>query len=291
MTVKKVSWTQFKAFCVQRHVYPEHLDQTQYHYLLAVKAGFRLECEVQKTGTGGDRSADQADLEDNWIAPGKVNRNVGLEAVSQAEKNDKVLRCFWGHGVTDANGLLKLAIQIPADGRWVAYGDAEFEERQFLDSVAGLYVEDSSRLFAAAIGHGLYLAGLLGEDRALTDGEMQAFPTLVGTALELGRDATIDEIRALLQDRSWEPMPLYPIVGHYDERAIVDPNPAGQLGTWKPGLAMTFQYGVTEAQPVGGYAWVPGLCFFIIEMQKETAVAGKRGKVSVDWAETNPGEL
>ena len=64
--------------------------------------------------------------------------------------------------------------------------------------------------------------------------------------------------------------------------------PANAKGDIKGGMAMTFQYGVTEAQPVGGYGTLFGMFYLRIVCQKKTKISGYECQLSCDWAEPTP---
>jgi hypothetical protein len=104
-------------------------------------------------------------------------------------------------------------------------------------------------------------------------------------ALAIDPEATEPLTDAQVQASGDPKLAAYPILGHYDERGFPSPPPANSAGTILPGMGMTFQFGLTEAEPVGGYAFLPAGVYFIVECQKETAVASKKCKISIDWAE------
>lgn len=246
----KVTWTEFKDFLDTRKLSCEQLSETSSRYRLAVQDGAtRLECTVEKSDPIG---SEQEDYENNYKASSNLKHKQ--EAVIQAEKNDKTLRCFWAHTVTNASGLARFAIQVPGSKRFIAYGDAEFEQREFLDCISKIEVSDLDRLIAWQI--------------ALSINPSAEEPVSDATVIATGDPRFAN----------------YPVLDHYDERGFGAPG-ASTSGTVLPGMGMSFEYGITEAQPIGGYGEIPGGMYLVIECQKETAVANKRCKISIDWAE------
>ena len=158
------------------------------------------------------------------------------EVVTQMEKNDKTLRCFCAFASTDSNGIAKFAIQVPAPGRWIAYGDAEFENRAMGDYVSKIEIKD---------------------------------------------------LDSLIPTQGQADYPLYPIIAYYDEKNFTGTPSANSIGTIKPGVSMTFKYGDTEVQPVGGYGFIPEGFYLCVELQKATATADEKCQISIDWAEPN----
>jgi len=175
------------------------------------------------------------------------------EVITALEKNDKVLRAFCAWADTDSNGAAEICIPIPTDGRWVAYGDAEFSIRHMGDYVSVIEITDLDRLIAMQI------------------------------ALSIDPNATAPVADSVVQANGY---PLYPVLGHYDERAFPTTMPANAKGTIRGGMGMTFQYGITEQVPVGGYAFVPGNFYFRVVGQKATGhTTGFTLQISVDWAQ------
>lgn len=183
------------------------------------------------------------------------------DVVTQMEKNDKTLRCICAFATTDSTGAAKIAIPVPQPGRWIAYGDAEFETRTFGDYVSKIEIQDRDRLIAWQVA--------LEQDPNATQ------PASDQTIIDLGNSIP------------GGPFLLYPILGHYDEKAFPSPMPDSALGDIKGGMAMTFQYGDTEVQPVAGYGFLPGSFYLYIEIQKVVAEANHKVQISIDWAEQN----
>lgn len=207
-----------------------------------------IDCSIQK-----DAGADQVDFETNY--KGAANTSVGNEVTTQMEKNDKDLRMVCGWTTTDANGEAEFAWQIPAKGRYVAYGDLEFETRHIRDSVVTLEVTDLDRLIAWQI------------------------------ALQMDPNATEPVPDSVVQANGF---PDYPVVGHYDERELPGTPSANTKGNPSGGMSMIFQYGITEAQPVAGYGFIPEGMYLRVIAKKDpnaTPQAGVVCTMSIDWAE------
>ena len=182
------------------------------------------------------------------------------EVTTQFEKNDRTLQCVFAYGLTDANGAVEARFPIPAAGRFLAYGDAEFEVRHFFDRITGILVRDDDRLIAWQAA----LAGDPGATEPLPDAVIQSL-----TAEQLGGVG---------------PFPHYPILGGFEDQDLT-PGPAlyeNGPPQWGPGMTMTFQYGGTEVGPVGGYAFVDGNFYFVITAQKgERCPANERAGIAL----------
>lgn len=241
----RLPWSTFKQIIADRKLDVNYIDVHQMYWLKSFDGPFEVSCEIKKSG-----NEDQVDFEENY--KDSSNASIKTEVFTQFEKNDKTLRTFSAHTVTDANGVARFAIQVPAKGRYVAYGDCEFETREFLDAVTKLEVSDLDRLVAWQI------------------------------ALSMNPDATEPVPDEVVQANGY---PLYPILDHYDERSFLETPTENSAGNIIGGMAMTFKYGVTEAQPVAGYAYIPAGLYLVLEATKETVVADKRCKISIDWAE------
>lgn len=183
------------------------------------------------------------------------NRKIKSPVVTDFETNDKTLRTVCAFTETDANGLAEFCIPIPENGRYIAYGDIEFKNREFGDYVKTIEIVDLDRVLAMQI--------------ALSINPQANSPVDDETA------ANVLGIQT------------YPILGHYDERNLVVPIPENARGTILGGMSMSFQYGITEAQPIGGYGSLPGLMYLRIVAKKKTAVSGQECQLSIDWAEPN----
>ena len=176
-------------------------------------------------------TSDLEDFETNYKH--NCNKNIINEVTTQAEKDDKSLVCVAIFSKTDAQGVARVAIKMPADGRFIAFGDGEFETREWGDHISKLEVSDLDREIAWYI------------------------------ALQLNPEAT-----APLTDedvRQIEPsLPAYPVIGFFDEREM-NSEATNKCGTIVGGMTMTFRYGNTEVRPVGGYAWIVGGAYLIVE--------------------------
>jgi hypothetical protein len=152
----------------------------------------------------------------------------------------------------------RAVLKIPTNGRKIAYGDAEFEIRHMGDYVSKIEVADLERALA-------WQLALLSDPQATAP-----IP---------------DEVMRTLEIPGYGSFPLYPVLDWYDERHL----PASELneGTIKGGIAMTFRYGSTEMQPVGGYGNLPGGMYLVLEAQKAVAEAGHICQFSIDWGEPN----
>ena len=242
-----VGWETIKSFVAERGTSIQWVDlQDDGYHLVVIDGPFALDCRLPK---------DQAtEFEASYKDAG--NKTIKTRVTTDLEVDDKTLKTFCGFATTDANGVARVAVRIPAGGRFVAYGDAEFENREFGDRVSKIEITDKDRLIA-----------------------MQVALALDPNATEPVSDETVAAMGEF---------PQYPVLGFYDERSI---EPTAQTeGEIYGGMCMTFKYGQTEAQPVAGYAYVPEGMYFVIECRKATPVAGQRLQVSVDWASPTQGE-
>lgn len=244
----KISWVKFKEVINQSSLQIKYIELSDRYLVFGIDDPIVVQCSIQKETPA---SYDQTDFETNYkpslITP--IMRNV----VTSHERDDKMLRTLCGFADTDVNGVAEICIPVPQPGRWIAYGDCEFDVRHFGDRVTTMEVADLDRLVAWQI------------------------------ALAIDPGATEPVADAVVQASGY---PDYPILGYYDERSLPDPLPANAKGTLYPGMAMTFQYGITEAQPVAGYAFIPGGMYFRLKAKKASPnTTGFKCYVSIDWAE------
>lgn len=248
-----LSWQDFKSFVLSKMDINKSGLSVQWieafnRYLIKATDGFfSVETNILKSD-----NPDQEDFETNYKDKWKLF--FKQEVVTQTEKSDKILKTLCAFAETDSNGSAEVCIPVPSGGRWVAYGDAEFETRHMGDYISTLEITDLDRQIAWSI------------------------------ALTQDPNATAPVADSIVQASGY---PIYPVVGHYDERVLPSPMPSNAKGTIKSGMSMTFQYGTTEAQPVGGYGFIPGGFYFRIVAQKATGhtAAGQKFQVSVDWAQ------
>jgi hypothetical protein len=241
-----LEWQEFKTHILEAQKL-RWTDRDEFYLLSYSDDGGIFESSIIK-----DSGTDHTDFESNYKEQG--NKSVIRQVITQYEKNDKTLRCICAFADTDSNGEAVIAVPVPTThgGRWIAYADAEFEVRHFGDRISAAEVADLDRGIAWQIA----LAG---------DPE----------ATEPVSDATVQAMG----------YPLYPVVGYYDERDI-DQGAANKAGTIYGGIGMTLQFGVTEAQPIGGYGWIPGGLYLVLKGQKATGqTTGHKLQVSIDWAE------
>lgn len=185
------------------------------------------------------------------------------EVTTQMEKNDKTLRTVYLIGTTDANGVVRVCMKVPSNGRKIAYGDAEFETRHMGDVVRKIEFSDLERRIAWMLA--------LAQDP---------------NATEPLADAVVQQIQ--IPDVGH--FPLYPVLDHYDERSLpTGENAPYNEGTIGGGVAMTYQFGQTEMQPVGGYGNLAGDMYLIFEAQKADGhrTEGIKCQFSIDWGEPN----
>lgn len=246
-----VTWNILKNFVQTRNVSPQFVDLADAYWIKAFDGPFSLECNIPKNGND-----DQTDFEDHF--KDHANKSPRQETVGQMEKDDKTLRCVCAFTVTDSNGSAKFAIPVPSKGRYIAYGDAEFESRSFGDYVAKIEVVDLDRLIAWQVAF------------AMDSNATEPLPD--------------EAIQAAGNQIPGGPFPLYPILGFYDEKNFAEELPENALGNPRGGMAMTFAYGSTEVQPVGGYGFIYEGFYLCIEVQKSTAVSGVKCQLSIDWA-------
>lgn len=187
------------------------------------------------------------------------------------ERDDKGLRTFCGFATTNEAGEAEFCIPIPQPQRFIAYGDMEFDSRHMGDYIKKIRIEDLARLIA----WGVALA-------------------IDPNATEPVSDATIQAMPAE-QLPGGKALPNYPLLGAYEELKFPDLQADPFVkGTFYPGMAMTYQFGPTEATPIGGYGELPGGMYFIVVAQKsataptiqgQTGLAGYVCQMSIDWAE------
>lgn len=217
----------------------------------------------------------KADISENeWvIMDGIIEDHTGepivpvstaTEVVTQMEKNDKTLRTVYAIAKTDSDGVARVVCKIPSDGRKIAFGDAEFEVRHVGDVVRKVEISDLERTIAWSLA----LAQDPNATSPLSDETIQSMGHIEGVGH----------------------FPLYPVLDHYDERSL----PTGEAAPYNEGIigggiAMTYMYGSTEMQPVGGYGNLPGDMYMIIECQKAAGqcVSGIQCQFSIDWGEPN----
>jgi hypothetical protein len=254
MTSIYLDWNSFKPI-VKTKGRVRYIERENY-YLISYNDGIgKFETSILKND-----NADQEEFEANY--KNLANKPSEFDVVTALEKNDKDLRTFFVTQPTDENGEAEFCVPVPANGRYVAYGDAEFEIRDFGDGIIKLEIADLDRVIAWSIA--------LAQDPEATE------PVSDATVIALG-----DQIPG-------GPFPLYPVLGHYDERAFPNPLPENAKGAISSGIGMTFNYGVTEAQPIAGYGYIPGLMYLRIICKKSSdAIVQENIKcmISVDWAE------
>jgi hypothetical protein len=183
------------------------------------------------------------------------NKKSNLDVTTSMERNDKTLRSFCAFTSTDVNGVAEFAVPVPQPGRWIAYGDVEFETRSFGDYVAAIEISDLDRMIAWQM------------------------------ALAQDPNATAPVADSVVQANGY---PLYPVIGYYYERSFPSTMPNNAKGNIKSGMTMTFSAGhgpPTEAQPVGGYGFLPGGFYLVVKAQKASSTQGVNCQLSVDWAE------
>lgn len=222
---------------------------TDQYLIYGFDGPFTLSCVIDK-----DQGPDQLDFETNLLP--LTSKSPVTEVYTQMEKNDKTLRVVYSISTTNSNGEAESCIPIPSSGRAIAYGDAEFEVRHFGDYIKIIEITDLDRLIAWQI------------------------------ALSQDPGATAPVSDEVVQSIGY---PQYPCLDHYDERSLPNPLPPNTKGDVKGGMGMTFQYGSTETQPVGGYGNVPGNFYLRIVCQKAEGhtESGQKCQVSIDWAEYN----
>lgn len=201
----------------------------------------------------------------NCLQPVKVNGPV--EVTTQDEKNDKTLRMVYAFSETNSQGIARICVKIPTSGRKIAYGDAEFETRKFGDIISKIEAADLERRLAWSI------------------------------ALSINPEATEPVADEMVQAMSREqlggdigPFPLYPTLDWYDERKLYPSEEAPfNEGTIGGGCTMTFTFGTTEVQPVGGYGNLSGDIYLVIEAKNilTARAAGEKCQFSIDWGEPN----
>lgn len=243
----EVGWSTLKEFVDERSLSIQWVDIDVKYLLCAMDGPFCLNSEIKKENPA---NSDQTDFENNYKTIG--NKSPKSQVVTQYELDNKSLRTIAVFCQTNSSGIAKVSIKIPSNGRYVAYGDAEFEEKEFGDYISKIEVSDLDRLIAWQM------------------------------ALAQDPNATNPVDDSVVQANGY---PLYPCLEHYDERTIE--TSSNTAGTIVGGMTMNFQGQPSEAQPVGGYAFLPGDMYFIIECKKVTAVANKKCQISLDMAEAN----
>jgi hypothetical protein len=241
----KINWTDFKAAVDNLKLQVKFLELSDRVLFWGVDDPVVVHCAIPNSGSEFDEF--DTTYRSVW------NLNLSRNVITAAEVDNKNLRTMAGFADTDSNGEAEIVIPIPSNGRWLAYGDAEFDTRHMGDYVKTIEVEDIDRLLAWQLA----LMANPSATSPLSDAAVQA-------ATEYD---------------------LYPIMGHFDERDI-DQGNTNIVGTLVGGMTMTFQYGITEAQPVGGYAFLPGGMYFRIVGKKASGhTTGFKFAVSLDWAE------
>jgi hypothetical protein len=242
------SWTDYKALVATKKMNLQYAEYADRYELFSSEAGIYVWNLVLLKDAGADVTEFESDYKPT------ANDKAVQDVVTAMEVDDKNLRTFCAFADTDINGEAEICVPIPAPGRWVAYGDAEFgPTRHMGDYVEVMEVTDLDRLIAWQI------------------------------ALSIDPQATAPVSDATVQAAGY---PLYPVVGHFDERGFPGSMPPNAKGDIKGGMAMTFQYGATEAQPVGGYAFIPeGFYFRVVGKKVSGQTTGFTLAVSIDWAE------
>jgi hypothetical protein len=267
-TVAELSWTEFKASVEEQKLYVRFISLPDVYRVYGIDGQFSVECSIIRSESNADLDDFEANYKSLWSKP------IKQEVQTQSEVDNKALKTVQVMGVTDADGRCELRLPMPIEGRWFAYGDAEFKTRHFWDRVERIYLEDTPRDIAWAMA--------LGMDPGATE------PLPDEAVIAAGADAP------------GGPYPEYPSVGEYHDTGISVGSEiyAGGPPSHCPGMAMTYQYGTTEATPVGGYAWVPGkivpgmpgtdpTTFVIVMFKGEDCETGREGqwcKASIDMA-------
>lgn len=251
-----LDYARFKSFVIARKLSVQYEDLDTAYDLTAIDGPIIRQCVLQKDG-----GADHLDFDATLKPTG--NAAATTDVTTRMEKDDKTLTTVYAYGVTDVNGRVEARFPIPAAGRFLAYGDAEFEVRHFFDRIISICVRDDDRLIAWDIALQLdpeAIAPLSDEDTA----------TMAG-------------------------IPTYPVLGEYGDAAVPLGAPifTGGPPAYGPGMSMTLAYGITEVSPVGGYAFVPGNFWFVVIAQKgERCPVESRANIgfsiSVDGAELDP---
>lgn len=245
--IVEIEWTPCKSKIDSGLSFKE-IDQHGHYFIYIPEAPIVWLCKIYK-----DNGSDQTEYESQY--QNKKDGIVKSNVVTASELNDKTLRTFCVFGVTDSNGEAVMSVKVPDGGRYIAYGDIEFEQRHFGDYVKNIEIVDYDRLVAWQI------------------------------ALSLDPNASEPVPDAVVQSNGY---PIYPIIAHYDEKDYASMSNGNTSGTVKSGMAMTFQFGITEAQPVGGYGFIPGGFYLRIVAQKADGHgAGFKSQLSIDWAQAN----
>lgn len=255
MIIVEVSWDGWKAFLAARPTAaPQIVLDKGIYKAFALDGVFGVRSDVEKLD---EPSAEQIDLEATYLL--RANATPRSEVVNQTEKNDKTLKCAIAYGITDADGIAEARYPVPAGGRFLAYGDAEFEERHFFDRIIGIWLRDDDRLIALQIAQTLNPEAT----EPLTDAD---------TAVMAG-------------------LPRYPILGHFEDEELVEGPPLFEGGppSWCGGMTMSYRFSNTEVSAVGGYAFISGMFYFVIRAKKGERATGSARvgvglQVSVDGA-------
>lgn len=228
----RVSWSDFKANVADQGFKVRYVKTGDVYRLNAFDPG-GIKCMECKLQVG---SAECDDFETNFKNLWSVPHTS--DVTTRMEKDDKTLTTVYAFGVTDATGRAEAKFPIPTAGRYLAYGDAEFETRHFFDRIVSICVRDDDRLIAMGVA-------------------LQMNPE----ATEPADDATTAAATGIAD---------YPVLGDYCDKAV----PTGDFifsggpPGYGPGMVLTFKYGTTEVSPVGGYAFVDGTFWFVVVAQK-----------------------
>jgi hypothetical protein len=242
-----ISWSSIKSFSSERKASIQYIELDSSYIIWCFDGPMYVTCEVVKD------TDDCADFEGNY--KNSANVTPKNDVTTAYEKSDKTLRCVCAFAETDTNGVVEFCIPVPSTSRWIAYGDIEFKNREFGDYVSTIELTDLDRLLAMQVALGIDPNATQPVDDATA-------------AAALG-------------------MPLYPVLGHYDERGMPDPLPTNAKGNPRGGISMSFQYSITEAEPIGGYGQMLGGMYLRILAKKKTASAGQECQLSIDWGEPN----
>lgn len=245
--IVEISWASAKSKIGSGLSFKE-IDEQGHYFIYIPESQIVWLCKIYK-----DSGVDQTEYESSYQSnkDGVLKSNV----VTASELNDKTLRTFCVFSDTNASGEAEMSVKVPNSGRYIAYGDIEFEQRHFGDHVRDIEILDYDRLIAWQIA----------------------------LSIDPGATSPVDD--TVVQANGY---PLYPIIAHYDEKEISGMSNANTVGTVKSGMAMTFQFGVTDAQPVGGYGYIPGNFYLrIVAKKADGCGSGFKCQMSIDWAEPN----
>lgn len=135
------SWSTVKGFIDDRSASPQFVETESEYFVAAIDGYFSVCCKIKKEDP---RSSDQEDFEDIYKSIG--NKSPKSEVIGQLEKNDKILRGFCAFAETNSNGEAIFKIPVPSGGRFIAYGDIEFETREMGDYVKKIEISDLDRV-------------------------------------------------------------------------------------------------------------------------------------------------